>query len=485
MLLWMLGLAVAAPTGVVERVVLHPDAVTITRTVQAELAAGDNQVLLAELPGELDPGTLRVGAPGGVSVAGIDVRTVQHTEDRREAVAALDLRLEALADSIASVDDGLASITAETSFWDALRAQGASQLSAELLYVDSAPGSARALASLLAERLPVLTDERRALERQRRELERQRRAVQAERDTLADDPRWTTYEVSLRLTAEAARTVPVALHYTSPEAGWQPRYTARGDGQGPLSLELGALVSQTTGEDWTGVALAVSTAASTSPLAPTDPPPFWLGDDGSLPAPEPCRVGAHTFEVGTVDLAGDGRTQRVELARTEVAVTWLDVVVPRQQAAAFRVAQGAPWTGPFPLLPGLVDAWWGEEFTGIGTLSDEGASWEVGFGVDPQVSVDFRLVDQRESGPSFGRLRADRSWEVALRSAVPVLVEVRDQLPVSSHRKVVVRRTGAEPSFEQAGRTHWRLPVPPGGAARVQWGVSVRRPASWAPGEGT
>ncbi|MFE2146919.1 mucoidy inhibitor MuiA family protein, partial [Streptomyces sp. NPDC059456] len=100
--------------------------------------------------------------------------------------------------------------------------------------------------------------------------------------------------VELTVDAAAAGPVRLRLSHLTPCALWRPAYRAVLDG-GSLTLETDAMVWQRTGEDWSGVALTLSTARSA--LA-TEPPRGGggpgAGGGGPPPAPPPRgrRVGA-------------------------------------------------------------------------------------------------------------------------------------------------------------------------------------------------
>ena len=60
-------------------------------------------------------------------------------------------------------------------------------------------------------------------------------------------------------------------------ARWRPRYDLRGDAAtGEVELALSAMVSQTTGEDWSGAALTLSTAQPSLGVTAPELEPFWL-----------------------------------------------------------------------------------------------------------------------------------------------------------------------------------------------------------------
>jgi hypothetical protein len=124
-----------------------------------------------------------------------------------------------------------------------------------------------ALLELRAERQRELTRERDALRRSLREVERrhveladrQRREVTAKR--AAEHELRKALLVHLDATAVTVPRVTLEIDYMVPGASWAPSYTMRMDPQlRRFTLAMRALVAQHSGEDWSAVALTLSTA---------------------------------------------------------------------------------------------------------------------------------------------------------------------------------------------------------------------------------
>src|SRR5262249_54422335 len=78
-----------------------------------------------------------------------------------------------------------------------------------------------------------------------------------------------TRVASVEVEAERAGTLTVRLSYFAPGASWRPSYRAGLDpATGRVALVSEAVVRQTTGEDWSGVMLHLSTAAPARGVTP-------------------------------------------------------------------------------------------------------------------------------------------------------------------------------------------------------------------------
>jgi uncharacterized protein (TIGR02231 family) len=79
--------------------------------------------------------------------------------------------------------------------------------------------------------------------------------------------------LAVAITAETATEGRMTVTYTIPDAGWQPLYDLHlARDSGALRIERGALVRQSTGENWQEVALSLSTAR---PSEQTQPGRIW------------------------------------------------------------------------------------------------------------------------------------------------------------------------------------------------------------------
>lgn len=146
----------------------------------------------------------------------------------------------------------------------------------------------RSLAALRQRRLAAL---RRARVEARRTLDERVRARVAaeERDARASSaraPRQRELRKAVQLTLsidEAEAELDLELEYGVLGARWVPSYVARLDDEG-LELTARASLMQRTGEDWTGVALELSTAAMSRPSALPELTSLRLGRQQPPPA---------------------------------------------------------------------------------------------------------------------------------------------------------------------------------------------------------
>jgi uncharacterized protein (TIGR02231 family) len=86
-------------------------------------------------------------------------------------------------------------------------------------------------------------------------------ALEERRNALAAGPP-VEYEAIVYLEKTVPGPASLKLNYLVKDCGWEPSYNFRGDtGKGEVAMEFNAIVHQVSGEDWSDVKLALSTAS--------------------------------------------------------------------------------------------------------------------------------------------------------------------------------------------------------------------------------
>lgn len=531
MVAWLLSVALAqsvsGPTGQVTEAVVYPDRARVTREVSVELTAGDNDVVFADLPPNLDVLTLQADGTGNAVIRGLSVDRTELAEDRRDRVGGLEAQIRDKQDTLRALADDVTAAQAELTFLRSLGAAGAGQLSAELLFAPDTTSDADALAALLRRRVGDALDSVRVAEAQQAVVQRELEALQRELSTVQGASQWARHKVTVQLSSPASGPATVSITYTVPGASWTPRWDARAELDDPtLQMTLSANVVQTTGEDWSGVALSLSTAR---PAAGVDAPsldPFWLtapvvyrasrgsksnsmmmesvamsddegGGEDMAYAPDPMLVQqaqvveqavASSFEVPSgTNIGGDGTSRTVQVTTVAVPATWMHVAVPLQDERAWVVAEGT-WPASWSLLAGDVSVFEADSYVGSMRLPivGSGSTFELGFGPDETVRVERTLIEDMRRAPGFlRRPRLERRWRTVVTNGYPSerAVSVRDRIPVSTESRWDVDPLGDEPTeLLDEGLRRWERTLAPGAEWAVETGWRVTWPKKYVPG---
>jgi uncharacterized protein (TIGR02231 family) len=531
LLLTVLGAANAASVDVrstIDAVTVYPDGASVTRVIKVDLPSGDSVLRAQDFPPGLDPSSLRVEAEASTRliIGAIDARPPR--AERPPVSPELEKQAEALRDEHAALDDAIGAATARKKFVQR--------------FAEAAPvgigdkGEARPLGEWRAA-FAAVAEEIAAADRVIRDAKLRQRDIDRELAKLeaamkANPPR--KMEVRVDLAADAAASATLRVTYSIRGARWQPIYDARldtgaKDRKPALELVRRAEIAQTTGEDWSDVALAVSTvrtvkggaAPELRPLivryfepprplaaskaasdrmaesaAPPPPAPAGRSRGGAMTAPareQEADVDTSGFQVvfripGRVAVAANEGAKSFRISTAAVAPELTVRAVPAVDEtafleAAFKHAEDAP------LLSGRVSVYRDGVFVGRGQMPSAAReeSVRLGFGADDKVKV-ARTVTRKTEG-SAGLISSaktdEREFKTVVKNghATAIRVSIEDQIPVSEIEDVKVETLpGTTPPTardlrDRRGVLEWAFELAPGASRDIMLGWRVRWPA--------
>lgn len=514
--------------GRIAAVTVFPDRALVTRTVEVDLPAGDSTVTVPGLPAGLLEDSLRVegAAQLPLVIGSLESRRVFAEElvgDRERALAA---QLQGLRDRERAWADRTRALQTQLAFIQALGKKLPERLDAQLLHGRGEPGAWKeawnAVGSGAAETYAAIQE----TEGRQREVAEQIRKVEQELAQVATGRR---EELWARVNVRAPRPGRAAfsLSYQVEGAGWWPAYDARLDAEeGVVHLAQLAHVRQGTGEDWTGVALTLSTARPAQGAQVPELRPWYIDILQVRPlaraktAPMPA-VGAARLEMDTsaapVTPAEAFRAERAqaEVAAGEFAAAYripgpasvpadgqphqfavgsrslparLSVrAVPKVEPVGYLLAK-AIFEGEAALLPGQVSLFRGDAYVGKAALplTRPGEEVELSFGADDRVRIAyaFDTAERSRTGVFEKRRRVERRYriEVTNHHARPLEVAVWDQIPVPQDERIqVALLPDSTPPAERdpeglRGVVVWRRTYPPEEKVRILFGYAVSYP---------
>jgi uncharacterized protein (TIGR02231 family) len=519
-----------AAVSAVDAVTVYPDGASVTRVVTLDLPAGDNSAVLKDFPLTLDPASLRVEGEAGVklTIGAIDAKPPRAAPPAN--LPELDKRIEALKDERVNLQGAIDAATARRKFAERFAEASPAGIGDK--------GEARPIAewraafAAVGEEVASADSTIRDAERKQRELDRE--IARLEQDRAQKPP--SKMEVRIELSAAASTKATLRVTYSVRNARWAPLYDARldtgaKDRKPALELVRRAEITQNTGEDWSNVALAVSTvrtarggnAPDLKSLVvqyPQPPRPVAAGavSDMVMPsaAPAPQRLlrsaagkneepamekaveqqaaaDVSGFQVvfripGRVSLgAGEGaKGLRVSSASIapDLAVRAVPVIDPTAfLEASFKQAEDAP------LLPGRVAIYRDGVFVGRGQMAAAAKDETVrlGFGADEKIKIERSVLKRNEgsAGLIVTTSKTDeRSFKTTVRNGhdFPIRIAIEDQLPVSENEDIVVEMlpSTTAPSAtnlrDKRGVLEWAYEAKPGEVKDISFAWRIRWP---------
>ncbi|ATB28814.1 mucoidy inhibitor MuiA family protein [Melittangium boletus] len=352
-----------------------------------------------------------------------------------------------------------------------------------------------------------------------REVQRELDSLRAREAFLAASAARMERRVEVRIACAAtASRAHVELQYVVGGAGWSPSYEARADeAQGQVELSTFASVRQSTGEDWSGVRLVLSTARPRANATPPELEPLLLSaweqraerkvlvrrDERmehaqAAPAPEARTEGdmrtasqGLSVQILVPELAqvpGDGGDVRLRVARTKMKTSFVWRTVPKLRPLVFRVARlvnGAP----FPLLPGPVDLFRASGFIGREFLAQvpQGGPFQLTFGLEESLRVERVVVKEvaRDEGLFNSRRRFHYAYRFELGNYLPraEVLELAEPIPVSELEDVTASlddgTSGGHALDAVDGLITWKVKLAPSEKRSLDLAFHVDVPSSY------
>jgi len=513
--------AVAAEAPITE-VVVYADRAQVTRSLAADCATGE--AVFTGLPSNLDVRSLwGVLAGGGGEVTGLTHR--EEASGPRPEAKTLQAQIRKLDEEMVATSDeanGAQAILSKLeSFKRHMRQVWGLQAAGRKPAVQTWDA---ALDLLRQQELAARVRQRQAQSR-RRTLQRQRDRLGAQLQNVEQKRRRTTLAVTTLVKCAGRRTV--RLSYVVPHATWEMGYQLRAQaGSGRATLVVQAAVQQGTGEDWSNVTLAVSTAnlqrrnlppslqqMKVSTFEPADtrkvltrrfemrrhlttasekdslkqsagePPP------GDQPGGKPdTGIAFKLTAAHKVTVPGDGSRTMVVLQQKVVGGRLELETVPKLFPFVYhKLSVTNPFS--FTLLPGRVELFSGRTFIGQTAMKLRAPNEPFSFslGVDNQLQVKRYVKKEKVEGKrGYGhdkKLRHRYVIQIGNWTRNRRKVLVQENVPVSQVREVEV--TFADDSTKPGkwnktdGIVTWELTIPPRGKNSLTLDYTVHLPKTY------
>lgn len=506
----LLAMAIAAAPFMAQAEItsatLYPSHAELTWEESEQIHSGAGVIKIEGLPLSLQNQSLQVALEGisGAQVQQVQISQVEQAEfvadeTRRigEALAAVTLRIQEQEDSIQSWNQQVTLMSTAAGSAHELSASELNDMGAVLKETTQS-----ALAEIRAIRVKMADDI--ALEDQlSRELAQVKQGAKA------------TKKVIVHYQAAETGTLQVKLRFQSNEASWRSEYSARltteqeGEPGGRVALEHLAVVQQSTGIDWQGVELQLSTAnarrgtamptLSSWVVSPEQPQAYQFKSAAPMARMEAEMVmdsaavveRQSTFTQSyrlpqPVDIPSGTAGQRLLVAEHKIPVNVAIWTAPVINTTGYVHATGT-FHADAPVPAGRVMLYRDGQSIGESQLPElaDGEELTLGFGVDEGIraSVVNELERTAEEGfwKSENVQRRQNRLEITNHHSETVQVRVFDRLPVSQLDSLTVKTLEISQPVErdvddQKGILAWDRKVPAGETISVQSGFEVRVP---------
>lgn len=495
----------------VRKVTVYSDRALVTREARTELSDEPTTFAFRGLPGWVDDGSVRVSSSSGKI---LDVRvqrdflasaTDQNYKRAEEAHQDLTYQMNALNDEIAILDAQQAQIQSIEAF------------SREKLSTDTVRGNTITLDSygkvvnFIGDSLRETAAARRKVQREKSRLLPKIQASQKTLNELQNLAKLEETTVLVTLQDPEESKSDLELTYMTPGATWEPVHELRADSSNQNTAEFTsyAVVTQTSGEDWTGAELYFSTQSPNEAVKIPEVSALTLGSPRTSARLVSSRKSSftraqnayrdqnqfwnklrnqdrstHRFEqvyqdniqylettqsktvqifqklqkrgttihfksIEPANVRGDGSSARLTIGRTRFQTTQKIVAAPEQSLNAALTLEMLNSSAQ-PLLPGQVALYHDGAFLGMTDINfiADGERFPLFFNVADQIKLSRRLDKEHSSLVRKKRNRMNLAFVVAAEnlSRKPLTLTLVDRIPVSKNREIKVDNIKVEPN---------------------------------------
>ena len=516
----------------IDAVTVYPRGAEITRLASVELEQGDHTLTLDNLPGTIDPHSIRVEgvSSSDLQIASVDSKTVHVTDEVATAGERrrIEREIEALRDQHAAIDQLISDATYQRTLLQELATKPFSMHSPGDKPVSVSSDEFGNMFDLVSARLTALSKTVLDANIRKRGIAKDITELQKSLSELAPKQRIKTV-VTVHLASASAGDAQFKLRYKIAEAAWQPYYEARLDSTADsvdpnFTLVRRAEVTQHTSETWDDVKLTLSTARPTGTTAAPELQPEIISlveerrrqevglmkmmsprstnesyDESDVAATPPPAAELLEAEAvmagfqalysiqGRVDIDNAGTAKKVRISSSDMAAELAVQAVPKLDTNAYLTANFT-LDGEAPLLRGRVMLFRDGVYMGNGILPtlSPGEDHRLGFGVDDLVKVERVEVKRKtsETGLISTDMVDDRSWSITVKNlhdrVMPVTVF--DQLPYSTHEDIEVEllpgstRPSERDVDKKRGVLAWTYEAAPNKEISISFGYRITRP---------
>lgn len=512
----------------ISAVTVYADRAQVTRSASLKLKPGSYLVVFEGLPPLIQDDSVRVEGKGGAAtIVGLEIKRAFLEQSGEKRVIELDEEIQALERRLAALDAKKAGLAAQKAFLDSIRVSWGERISKELAIGRPTSAQLQEASSFVGTGVTNAEEQNNSIEVEKKNIKDKIEALRRQRDESTGSQRKEIKNVEVMVDISSEGTLKLDLSTVIGRASWVPSYDVRlGSDVKNSELTFRAMVRQQTGEDWKNVALTLSTARPSAGGAPPEMNPWRISfyrpqpvlggvasmapaapmmlkkaksvrrevaDDGfkvAEEAPAAFEIAQVSNEQSSVafsisrpiDVPADGSQQGSVIAIEQFPVNMEYLAVPKLSPFVFLKSEIIN-KAAYPLLPGKVNTFVGNTFTGSSYLKKvaAGEKFDLYFGVDDQVTVKREELKQRKEAGIFGKNKASYRYRIELGNfrKEALTVTFRDQLPIAGDEeiKVSLDEPTVKPDEQKSdGTLIWKLPMKAGEKKELSFGILVEYP---------
>ncbi len=480
--------------------VVYLNGATLTQSVTAEVKKGRNEIVLTDLASSIDERTIKVQVKGNAFVVAVD-KLLNHIRKNKKSKAVRDLT-----DSLNFYESKRSELNAEIKVL-----QGKLSILSTLVQKGNKAYSISEIKKTIRFYSDLSGKFNYSIEKKKSEFQKVMEKIKSIKEQLKElnaSSRKPVNEVRLSVESLKKGKIQISITYFTRAASWTPFYNLLSEGFGkPLILKMNAEIRQTTGLNWQGISLTVSTR---NPYLNNNKPvlnPWFIDFRRSYPVQmykaesavsqrgavmkafpnefvqEKTKGLAVEYKIKLhIPIALDGKGRMVEIKEDTLQGEYRYYAVPKMSKNGFLTCKIKNWEkGGY--LKGEANIFYENSFVGKVFLNPNVSSGSllISLGRDENITAVKKLVkDFKEESLIGSKVTRTFEYEIVLKNnktkTIPLIVE--DQIPISKDEKIEVELTEKSRAkfVAKTGKLIWNLKLKPQEKKILKLGFTVSYP---------
>ncbi|MEH1834643.1 MAG: mucoidy inhibitor MuiA family protein [Nostoc sp.] len=513
-------------------VTVYSDRALVIRRGVVSLTGIEQELVITPVPGTLETESVRVSGTGtvGVRLVGVSSDRIYTTEPVAERVAHFTRQIQQLEAEKRHLQAQVDALALQSSFIAGLREKTEEPFSQSLSRKNLSLSETLDFLNFLGSQYSEYAIASGECKTQQQELDKQLQALRTSLQKIQTPHPKESFSLVVAVEVTSEGEFELELSYLVNRASWTPLYDLRFSTTSDIvHLSYLAEIIQSSGEDWIGANLTLSTAkpglgtlppkldpwyidaprlqrvrqrfAAQPPLLPSiaDPPASaaradWqaedeVTEDGLIPAE---TVAAEVSKEGSVvtfklngggNIPSDGAPHKTTIFNNDYPCNFDYVAMPRLVSFAYLQANVKNSSNGATLLPGKANIFRDNVFIGTTQLDNiaPGQEFKLNLGIDEGLKIERdlveRLVDKRLIS---NQRRITYTYRLIIINLLDkqVNLKVTEQLPVSRDEQIKVRLSRSNPQIQlgEMGILEWQLTFPPQEQREIYYQFNVEHP---------
>jgi len=327
---------VPTTTGTISKVTVYRGQALVTRTISIDLPPGTSELIVGDLPARIVPESIYAQTSDNIRVLSVRYREKAVSEDTREEVKQLDNQIDGVKHQLKYAESEHKHFELQWEMFAKLKdftiTAAKSDLNRGLLAFEPI----ESLTSLIEEKGLEYHKHNMEFEDKIARLKKDLELLERRRKELMAGHSRTEREAVLFISKEGVEKAAIELNYLVNNANWQQQYNLRANPKkSGVLIEYNAVVNQTSGENWDGVALSLSTAEPTMVAAPPVLEPMLV----ALSRPVPTQQAGQRVLMGAAQAREYQKLRKANIKKGIAANIELNEMARQSQAFFYNVSK--------------------------------------------------------------------------------------------------------------------------------------------------